>query len=311
MNTVTPSPLDQVAQRYAVRTTPYLDRLLANAPPDDPLARQFRPALAELIASPDELPDPIGDDAHSPLPGVIHRYPDRVLLKPLHVCAAYCRFCFRREVVGPGGESFDETAWAAALDYIGGHPEVHEVILSGGDPLLLSPRRLRTFAEGLARLPHVDVLRVHTRLPLHDPERITAELAASLRVEGLATWVAVHLNHGQELTPEVVAAIGRMSAAGLQMISQTVLLRGVNDSPEALIDLFRRLVKIGVKPYALHHPDLAPGTGHFRLSIEEGRAIVKALHGRLSGLARPAYLLDRPGGLGKVPIGPQYPADWD
>ncbi len=304
------NPLDDVARRYAVRTTPYLDRLLADLPDHDPVARQFRPSIAELTTTSDERDDPIGDDAHSPLPGVIHRYPDRVLLKPLHACAAYCRFCFRREMVGPGGDALDDAGLAAAVGYIADHPEVCEVILSGGDPLLLSPRRLGYLAQALGNIPHVDVLRVHTRLPLHDPEKISDAVARALVTDGLATWVAVHFNHAQELTPEVVSSLRRLSLAGAFLISQTVLLRGVNDTPEALIDLFRGLVTVGVKPYALHHPDLAPGTSHFRLSIDEGRAIVKQLHGRLSGIARPTYLLDRPGGLGKVPVGPQYPADW-
>lgn len=298
--------LDAVARRYTVQTTPFLERLMDGAGPDDPLVRQFRPSAAELVTVPDELADPIGDDVRSPLPGLVHRYPDRVLLMPVKVCAAYCRFCFRRAVVGRGAAPLDEAQLAQALDYVRTHPEVWEVILSGGDPLLLSPRRLRALADAVEAIPHVAVLRVHTRLPVHDPERVTEALAGALAHRHLAVWVAVHINHPREFAPEVVAALGRLSAAGLPLVSQTVLLRGVNDDVETLETLFRTCVRHRVKPYYLHHPDRAAGTSHFRLSVEEGRALMAALQQRLSGLARPVYVLDRPGGRGKVPLGPAW-----
>jgi len=299
--------LEAVAARYAVRTTPFLDQLMANAPPENPLVRQFQPSVAELYDAPDDLADPIGDDVKSPLPGIVHRYPDRVLLKPIHVCAAYCRFCFRREQVGPGGEALNDLELERALDYIRQTPAVWEVVLTGGDPLLLSPRRLQRIMQALEDIPHVEVLRIHSRLPVHDPHKINREMMDALAGEGrdperLALWMAVHINHRQELAPEVVQALRRMQAAGIPLISQTVLLRGVNDDPQALCDLFRGLVRHGVKPYYLHHPDPAPGTSHFRLSLDEGRAIVRAVHAQLSGLARPTYILDRPEGAGKVHI---------
>lgn len=306
-----PSPqLAEVARRYAVRTTPFLDRLLDGRPEDDPLVRQFRPSTAELVTTADELADPIGDDLRSPVPGIVHRYPDRVLLKPIHACASYCRFCFRREVVGPGADRLDDAEMERALDYIRATPTVWEVILTGGDPLLMSPRRLRAIVEALAAIPHVEVLRVHTRLPVHDPDRVTTELAEALSIDGLATWIAVHLNHADEFAPEVRAALKRLSSAGLPLVSQSVLLRGVNDSADALEALFRACIRNRVKPYYLHHPDMANGTSHFRLTVDEGRTLVKALRGRLSGIAHPAYVLDRSDARGKVPIGPQWPADW-
>lgn len=301
---MTDDPTAEVAARYTVQTTPFLERLMEGGGPDDALVRQFRPSLAELVTAPDDLADPIGDDARSPLPGLVHRYPDRVLLLPIKVCAAYCRFCFRRAVVGRGAQPLSPDETAAALDYIRARPAIWEVILSGGDPLLLSPRRLRELVAALADIPHVETLRVHTRLPIHDPDRVTTELAEAIASTRLAPWLAVHVNHAREFAPEVVAALGRLRRAGVSLVSQSVLLRGVNDDVDTLEALFRACVRHGVKPYYLHHPDRAEGTSHFRLSIDEGRALVAALNARLSGLARPTYVLDRPGGLGKVPLGP-------
>jgi lysine 2,3-aminomutase len=298
--------LQAVAQRYAVRTTPFLDQLIEQEAKDGtagPLALQFVPSLDELVDSPDDLADPIGDHAKSPRPGIVHRYPDRVLLKPIHVCAAYCRFCFRREQVGPGGEALSDAELDYALDYIRQTPAVWEVVLTGGDPLLMSPRRLQGIIEQLAAIPHVQVLRIHSRLPIHDPARITDALITALQaapLEELSVWVAVHVNHKAELVPDVIQALRRFITASIPLVSQTVLLRGVNDNPDTLCDLFRALVRYGVKPYYLHHPDPAPGTSHFRLTVEEGTAIVRAMHKALSGLARPTYVLDRPQGQGKV-----------
>lgn len=299
--------LARVAARYTVQTTPYLERLMAGAGSDDPLVRQFRPTAAEDITTAEDLSDPIGDAVRSPVPGLVHRYPDRVLLLPVKVCAAYCRFCFRRAVVGRGATPMSPAEVAAALDYIRHTPALREVILSGGDPLLLSPRRLAALVEAIAAIDHIEVLRVHTRLPVHDPDRVTSDLAEALAATRLAPWLAVHVNHAREFTPQAAAALDRLRRAGVSLVSQTVLLRGVNDDVETLEALFRACLRHGVKPYYLHHPDRAEGTNHFRLGIVEGRALVAALHGRLSGLARPTYVLDRPGGLGKVPLGPVPP----
>ena len=299
--------LSQVAARYAVAITPAMAELIDPLDPFDPIARQFLPDARELIASPGENGDPIGDDAHSPVKGIVHRYPDRVLLKPLHACAVYCRFCFRREVVGPGGDGLLTAAELdAAFAYIAATPAIWEVIVTGGDPLVLSPRRLRDLSRRLAAIPHVKVVRFHTRVPAVDPQAITAERIEALKAPGKTTWVALHANHARELTPAAREAIGRIVDAGIPMVSQTVLLKGVNDDPAALADLMRAFVEARVKPYYLHHGDYAPGTAHFRTGIGEGQALMRSLRGDLSGLAQPTYVLDIPGGHGKVPIGPGY-----
>jgi lysine 2,3-aminomutase len=260
-----------------------------------------------LEASPEELADPIGDDTHSPVPGIVHRYPDRVLLKATHVCPVYCRFCFRREMVGPGGEqALAGPKLDAALDYIRANPAIHEVIITGGDPLVLAPRRIAEITRGLAAIPHLQVIRWHSRVPVVDPERITVDLIDALKAPGKAVWIAVHTNHVRELTDMARAALARLSAGGFPLVSQTVLLKGVNDDAETLAALFRTLIALGVKPYYLHHADLASGTSHFRTTIAEGQAILRALRGRISGLAMPTYVLDVPGGFGKVPVGPDY-----
>lgn len=293
--------LGPVAARYAVALTPTVAGLIDRADPADPIARQFVPSPAELIAAPGERADPIGDAAHSPVPGVVHRYPDRVLLKLLHVCPVYCRFCFRREVVGPGAEAvLPPDAVSRAFDYVTDHPEIWEVILTGGDPLMLSPRRMTAVMERLAAIDHVAVVRLHTRVPVVDPDRVAAPLVEALGRSGKALYVAVHANYARELTPAARAACTRLVAGGATLVSQSVLLRGVNDSVAALEALMRAFVEARVKPYYLHHGDLAPGTGHFRVPLAEGQALVAALRGRVSGLCQPTYVLDLPGGHGKV-----------
>lgn len=299
--------LERVAAQYAVAITPSLAALIDPANPQDPIARQFVPDGMELDLDPNELADPIGDEAHSPIKGIVHRYPDRCLLKVTHTCAVYCRFCFRREMVGPDGNgSLTPAELDAALDYVAQHSELWEVIVTGGDPLLLSPRRLADLSARLAAIPHVKVVRYHTRMPVADPAAITPERVGALRCEGKAVYVALHANHARELTPEARAACARIVEAGLPMVGQTVLLRGVNDDPETLQALMRALVESRVKPYYLHHPDLAPGTGHLRLGLEEGQALARALRRDASGLCQPIYVLDIPGGHGKVPVGPDY-----
>ena len=299
--------LDAVAARYAVALPQALADIIDPHDPHDPIARQFVPDAAELDVQPQELADPIGDDAHSPVEGIVHRYPDRVLLKLTPICAVYCRFCFRREMVGPGkANALSQAALSAALDYIRSRPEVWEVILTGGDPLVLSPRRLRDVMKRLAEIAHVKVLRIHTRVPVAEPARITAELVRAIKVKGKPTYVALHINHARELTPAARAACGRMADAGIPLLGQSVLLKGVNDRPEVLGDLLRALVECRIKPYYLHHGDLAPGTGHLRTDIATGQDLMRKLRGRLSGLCQPAYVLDIPGGHGKSPIGPDY-----
>ena len=298
--------LEAVARRYAIGLTPALAELVEPGDPADPIARQFVPDPRELIRDPAEREDPIGDDAMSPIKGLVHRYPDRVLIKLVAVCAVYCRFCFRRERVGPGSGSLSEADFAAALDYVGAHPEIWEVILTGGDPLTLSPRRIAAATGALAAIDHVKVMRWHTRMPVAAPEQVTRGIARALMAEGKTTVVAVHANHPRELTKSARDACRRLMAEGAMLVSQSVLLKGVNDDAETLIDLMRAFVEAGVKPYYLHHADLAPGTAHWRVPVARGQELMRALRARLSGLATPAYMLDIPGGHGKAPIGPQW-----
>jgi len=297
--------LEEVAARYAVAITPAVRRLIDPADPNDPIARQFVPDARELDLQPEESGDPIGDAAHSPVEGVVHRYPDRVLLKLVNACAVYCRFCFRREMVGPGRGGLSRAALTAALDYIRAHPQIWEAILTGGDPLVLSPRRLKDVVTRLAGIGHVKVIRVHTRVPVAAPERVSAALVRALRSDK-ATFVVLHANHPRELTEPARAACARLVDAGVPLLSQSVLLRGVNDDAETLGALMRALVECRIKPYYLHHADLAPGTAHLRTTIAAGQNLMRTLHGRYSGLCQPAYVLDIPGGFGKSPIGPNY-----
>jgi lysine 2,3-aminomutase len=294
---------EAVAARYAVAVTPAIAGLIDASDPDDPIARQFIPSPAELLTTPDEREDPIGDLAHSPVEGIVHRYPDRVLLKAVHVCPVYCRFCFRREMVGPEGlGTLSPEAMDAAFAYIAGHPEIWEVIFTGGDPLVLSARRLGEMMTRLAAIPHVRIVRIHTRVPAVAPERVDEALIAAAKASGKPTYIAVHANHPREFSPAVRAACARLADAGIVLLGQSVLLRGVNDDAEVLAQLFRAMVEARIRPYYLHHPDLAPGTSHFRLSIAQGQAIVRSLRGRISGLCQPTYILDIPGGHGKVAI---------
>lgn len=294
--------LQQVAGQFRIRLTPAMLGAIAVA--DDQVARQFVPTPAELTIRPEERSDPIGDHTHMPVPGLTHRYPDRVILAVTQSCAVYCRFCFRRETVGDSG-ALPDAALTAAYEYLRRTPAVREVILTGGDPLMLSPRRLGAVLAALADIPHVEVIRLHTRIPVVDPARITPQMVVALDV-AKTVYVAIHTNHAQELTPGAEAAIARLSRAGIPLVAQTVLLRGVNDTVEALEALFRGLIRLRVKPYYLHHCDLAQGTSHFRTTIAAGQALMAALRGRVSGLCLPTYVIDVPGGFGKMPLNADY-----
>jgi lysine 2,3-aminomutase len=306
------TPAQQVAialvtERYPVAITPAMTSLINGNDANDPIARQFVPDARELDHRPEESADPIGDGKHQTVAGLIHRYPDRVLMKLTHACPVYCRFCFRREMVGPGGEnSLSADQLNQALAYIAAKKAIWEVILTGGDPFILSPRRIGEVTRHLCAIDHVRVLRWHTRVPVVDPARITGALVTALAAPSKVVYVALHANHPRELTPTARAACDRIIDAGIPMVSQSVLLKGVNDNPECLAALMRGLVEMRIKPYYLHHADLAPGTSHFRTSIAQGQALMRALRGKLSGLAQPTYVLDIPGGYAKVPIGPDY-----
>lgn len=297
--------LQAVMAAYATAITPALAALIDRNDPDDPIARQFVPSPAELDVQQEELPDPIGDMTHEPVPGIVHRYPDRVLLKAVAVCPVYCRFCFRREMVGPEKQgNLSQAELDGALAYIRAHPEIWEVIITGGDPFMLSARRAEALTRELDAIPHVKVIRWHTRMPVADPERISNEFVSAIGSTRKAVYVAVHCNHSRELTDAARAALSRMADAGIVLLSQTVLLKGVNDTVDTLADLMRGLLEARVKPYYLHHADLAPGTSHFRTTIEEGQALVRALRDRVSGLAQPHYVIDIPGGVSKALASP-------
>lgn len=294
-----------VAERYAVAISPAMAELIDPSDPNDPIARQFVPDAAELVIRPEERADPIGDLTHSPVEGIVHRYPDRVLLKAVHVCPVYCRFCFRREMVGPQGlGTLSPAALDKAIAYIAERPEIWEVIFTGGDPLILSPRRLGELLARLGQIPHLKVVRFHSRVPVVEPERIDQALIAALKSSGKTVYVAVHANHPRELSEAARAAIARLADSGIALLSQTVLLKGINDDAAVLAELMRAFVELRIRPYYLHHPDLAPGTSHFRLSLAEGQELVAGLRGRISGLAQPTYVLDIPGGHGKTVVTP-------
>ncbi len=298
-----PESLEQVARKYAVAVSPHLLSLVDPADPNDPIARQFLPSLEELVTLPDELSDPIGDHAHSPVAGIVHRHPDRVLFKAVAACPVYCRFCFRREMIGPGKDNaLSKDAFDAALAYIAAHPEIREVILTGGDPFILSPRRVGEITQSLAAIPHVKVIRWHTRVPVTDPARVSDAMVAALHAPGATTWVALHANHAREFSPDATRAIARLVDGGIPLVSQSVLLKGVNDDADTLVALMDAFIAHRIKPYYLHHPDLAPGTSHFRVTIEEGLALMRALRARVSGLQMPTYMLDIPGGFGKIAL---------
>jgi lysine 2,3-aminomutase len=295
--------IDAVAERYAIAITDDMRALIGA--PDDPIARQFIPNPAELQTAPHEHVDPVADDALSPVPGIVHRYPDRALLKPLLICPVYCRFCFRRERVGPDGGLLGEAELATAYAWLRAHPAVTEVILTGGDPLMLSPRRLGAIVQTLSSMAHVQTIRIHTRVPFAEPNRVTEALAAAMATD-VAMFVVVHMNHALELTNNARNALRLIQRQGIPILGQSVLLRGVNDSEAALEALFRAMISARIKPYYLHQLDAAPGTARFHVPIEEGRRLLAGLRGRVTGLAWPTYVLDIPGGHGKVPLGPDY-----
>lgn len=295
--------LDEVARRFKVRISAEMLDAMQGAD-GDAIGQQFIPSADELLTREEELADPIGDSAHSPVKGVVHRYPDRALLTPTHICEVYCRFCFRRETVGGEGRLTDEEL-DAAIAYIRANANIWEVILTGGDPLVLSPRRLAAILKALGEIEHVQVVRLHTRVPIVAPGKISAELVAALR-SFPSTYVVIHANHAAEITDNVRSALARLADGGLPLLSQTVLLKDINDSAEALSRLFRLLVRNRVKPYYLHQTDLARGTGHFRVPIARGQQIMTELRGRLSGLCLPTYMLDIPGGHGKAPVSRGY-----
>lgn len=295
--------LAAVGQQYATAIPPAFLDLIDQS--NDPIGLQVIPSPEELLVTAAERSDPIGDNALSPVPGIVHRYADRALLKPLLVCPLYCRFCFRREHVGPDGGVLDDAALENALNWLRTHPQIQEVILTGGDPLMLSPRRLGHIMAALSAMPHVTTIRLHTRVPVAAPERVTEALMDALESDK-SVWMAVHINHAREMSPVAQECLKRLVRRGIPLLGQSVLLRGVNDTEEALEALFRSMIAVRMRPYYLHQLDPAPGTARFHVPVAEGQRLLAGLRGRVTGLAWPTYVLDIPGGYGKVPLGPGY-----
>lgn len=297
--------LQTVVEDFSIAISDQMHQLIDKSDPHDPIAKQFVPSIQELTILPIERVDPIGDEAHTAVKGVVHRYPDRCLFTPVHVCPVYCRFCFRKEKVGPDSQTLAPQEMEAAYRYIESHQEIWEVILTGGDPLILKPFSLKKIINRLSAIPHVEVIRIHTRVPVVEPHRIQEEMVAALKCHQ-PVYVVLHANHPKEFTPDAIKACAALVDAGIPMLSQTVLLKEINDNIDVLSQLMRCFIKNRIKPYYLHQGDMARGTKHFRTSIEAGQNLIKQLHGRFSGLCQPTYVLDIPGGHGKTPIGPSY-----
>jgi lysine 2,3-aminomutase len=297
--------IDSAGKIFPLRVPPAYIKSIKSLDESDPVWRTVVPTSAEALITPEELVDPIGDQAHSPVPFITHRHPDRVLLMLTLTCAVYCRFCFRRYAVGQQDHMPSRSEILRAFDYIEKHSEIWEVILTGGDPLIVSDARLEEALGRLRGMEHVEIIRIHTRVPVVMPNRVTPELVRLLRGSGRPrqpVWIVLHVNHPQELTDEVESAVDLLVDNGIPLLNQAVLLRGINDSKEVFEALNRKLVRLRVKPYYLHHADLARGTSHFRTSLEEGIELIRYMRGRVSGLCQPTYVLDIPGGYGKVPV---------
>jgi lysine 2,3-aminomutase len=290
-----------------VGITPYYASLLEPANPDQPLRRTVLTTENEFLVTPDEADDPLGENGHSPVPGLVHRYPDRVLFLTTGFCAVYCRYCTRSRVVGnKGGEyTFDINQWNGAIEYIKNNPVIRDVIISGGDPLTLSDDKLEYLLSHLRAIPHIEILRLGTKVPVVLPQRITPELTAILQ-KYHPLWMSIHFTHPDELTPEVKQACERLANAGMPLGSQTVLLKGINDNVDTMKDLVHGLLKIRVRPYYLYQCDPVRGSSHFRTTVDKGIEIIRGLRGHTSGYAVPHYVIDAPGGGGKIPLLPEY-----
>ena len=292
-------------KKLALGITPHFFSLIDRNDPDCPIRRQVVPRIEEATTAADEMLDPCGEDSSMPVPGLVHRYPDRVLLLVTDRCASYCRYCTRSRVVSGTGEQELTVDLEGAFSYLEKHSEVRDVLLSGGDPLLLSDAKLNAILTRLRKIPSIEFVRIGTRIPIFLPQRITPELVAMLRTHH-PLWMSVHTNHPKELTQEVREALGRLADAGIPLGNQSVLLKGVNDRAEILKELFHKLLLCRVRPYYLYQCDLITGSAHLRTTIREGQDIMEQLRGYTTGYAVPTYVVDGPGGGGKIPVGPNY-----
>jgi lysine 2,3-aminomutase len=290
---------------FRVDITPYFASLIDPDDPYDPIRRQVIPTIGEKDTFMSMMDDSLAEDRHSPVPGLVHRYPDRVLMLATTQCASYCRYCTRSRIVGDGSATFSRAERDAQIDYIARTPQIRDVLISGGDPLVLPPSVLEDLLARLRDIPHVEIVRIGSRVPSFMPQRITQELCDMLaRYHPL--WINIHVNHPNEVTAEMAQATDRLTRAGIPLGSQTVLLAGVNDSVHIMRDLFHRLVMVRVRPYYLYQCDLVKGAGHFRTSVAKGLEIMEGLRGHTSGFAVPTYVIDAPGGGGKIPVMPNY-----
>jgi len=292
-------------KKLALGITPHFFNLIDREDPDCPIRRQVVPRIEESNTAPDEMQDPCGEDSNMPVPGLVHRYPDRVLLLVTDRCASYCRYCTRSRVVSGAGEQELTMDLEGAFAYLEKHPEVRDVLLSGGDPLLLSDSKLDAILTRLRQIPTIEFIRIGTRIPIFLPQRITTDLLNVLKKHH-PLWMSVHSNHPKELTQEVRMALGRLADAGIPLGNQSVLLKGVNDRADTLKSLFHKLLLCRVRPYYLYQCDLISGSAHLRTTIREGQEIMEQLRGHTTGYAVPTYVVDGPGGGGKIPIGPNY-----
>ncbi len=290
---------------FHVEVTPYFASLMDPEDPHCPIRRQVVPTSQELVPFDAAMADSLNEDAHSPVPGLVHRYPDRVLMLTTTVCASYCRFCTRSRLVGNTRQQFNREVYDQQIAYIAAHPEVRDVLLSGGDALLLAEPVLENLLQRLRAIPHVEVIRLGTRVPVFLPQRITPQLTAMLS-KYHPLWINIHFNHPKEITPEVERALALLANAGIPLGSQSVLLAGVNDCPNVIKALVHKLVRNRVRPYYLYQCDLVPGAGHFRTPVAKGIEIMENLRGHTSGYAIPTYVIDAPSGGGKIPILPNY-----
>jgi lysine 2,3-aminomutase len=295
----------RASHRFRLDITPYFASLIDSDDPNCPLRRQVVPTGRELTGYESMMADSLSEDAHSPVPGLVHRYPDRVLMLVTTQCASYCRYCTRSRLVGDPMAQFSRENHEAQILYVAGNPEVRDVLLSGGDPLTLPLRILENLLARLRVIPHVEIIRIGTRVPVFLPQRIDEELVSMLR-RYHPLWMNIHFNHARELTPEVRRACDLLADAGIPLGCQSVLLAGVNDCPNVMMQLVHALVKARVRPYYVYQCDLVAGTGHFRTPVGKGIEIIEALRGHTSGYAVPTYVIDAPGGGGKVPVMPQY-----
>jgi lysine 2,3-aminomutase len=294
--------------KLAMSITPHFFNLIDRDDPDCPIRRQVIPRIEEGWNAPEEMADPCGEDSHMPVPGLVHRYPDRVLFLVTDRCASYCRYCTRSRVVSGVGEQHLETQWEPAFRYLEQHPEIRDVLLSGGDPLLFSDERLDKILTRLRSIPHIQFVRIGSRIPIFLPQRITPELCEMLKKHH-PLFISVHTNHPRELTTEVRDSLARLADAGVPLGNQSVLLRGVNDSVVIQKALIHKLLMCRVRPYYLYQCDLINGSSHLRTPVAEGVAIIEGLRGHTTGYAIPQFVIDGPGGGGKIPINPNYVVD--